>query len=214
LQVEAARSLPFPQDFVHNPAPRRGTAVVAPVKSYYNRRQICDGRTEKVRAEVDLTIPGGSSVDQKDTDFMKVFIGILIGLLAFMILAIIGANAISGGESADIQKDPMVQAAIEKRIAPVGEVNTAEVKQVASSGGADGKSIYQSTCFACHGTGAAGAPKFGDSGAWGPRIGKGMDTLYKHAIHGFKGMPPKGGNGGLSDDEVKAAVKYIVDNSK
>lgn len=153
-------------------------------------------------------------MDQKDTDFMKVFVGILIGLLVFMILAIIGANAISGKDSTDVQSDPMVQAAIEERISPVGDVNTAEVKQAASSGGADGKSIYQSACFACHGTGAAGAPKFGDSGAWGMRIDKGMDTLVNHAINGFKGMPPRGGNSALSDEEVKAAVKYIVDNSK
>lgn len=155
-------------------------------------------------------------MDQKDTDFMKVFVGILIGLLAFMILAIIGANAISGSKSTDVQNDPMVQAAIEDRIEPVGEVNTAEVKQAsASSGGAiDAKSIYQGTCFACHGTGAAGAPKMGDKAAWKDRIAKGMDTLFKHAINGFNAMPPKGGNGGLSEDEVKAVVKFIVGNSK
>ena len=46
------------------------------------------------------------------------------------------------------------------------------------------------------------------------RIDKGMDTLVNHAINGFKGMPPRGGNSALSDAEVKAAVKYIVDNSK
>lgn len=155
-------------------------------------------------------------MDQKDTDFMKVFVGILLGLLAFMILAIIGANAISNKQSVDVQNDSRVQAAIEKRIEPVGEVNTAEIKQAAAgSGGAiDAKSIYQNTCFACHGTGAAGAPKLGDNGAWKDRIAKGMDTLVDHAINGFNAMPPKGGNAGLSDEEVRAVVKYIVDNSK
>jgi len=154
-------------------------------------------------------------VDQKDTDFMKVFVAILIGLLVFMVLAIIGANAISGKDSADVQKDPMVQAATEKRIAPIGEVNTAEVTQeAAGAGGADGQSVYNSACMACHGTGAAGAPVLGNKDAWADRIAKGNDTLFDHAINGFKGMPPKGGNAGLSDEEVKAAVKYMVGESQ
>lgn len=154
-------------------------------------------------------------MDQKDTDFMKVFVAILIGLLAFMVLAIIGANAISGKDSVDAQQDPMVQAAVEERITPIGEVNTAEVKQeAAGGGGADGQSVYNSACMACHGTGAAGAPILGDKGAWEDRIAKGNDTLFDHAINGFKGMPPKGGNADLSDEEVKAAVEYMVGESQ
>lgn len=155
-------------------------------------------------------------MDQKDTDFMKVFVAILIGLLVFMVLAIIGANAISGKDSVDAGQDSRVQAAIEERIAPIGEVNTAEVKQEAAGGGggADGQSVYNSACMACHGTGAAGAPVLGNKGAWEDRIAKGNDTLFDHAINGFKGMPPKGGNAGLSDEEVKAAVEYMVGESQ
>jgi len=89
----------------------------------------------------------------------------------------------------------------------------------ADAGGAvDGKKVFEGTCQACHATGAAGAPKVGDKGAWGPRIGQGKDTLYKHALGGFTGksgaMPAKGGNPGLSDAEVKAAVDYMVSQSK
>ncbi len=77
-----------------------------------------------------------------------------------------------------------------------------------------GEKTYKMACFACHGTGAAGAPKFGDKTAWGPRIKKGKETLYKHALHGFKGksgtMPAKGGRTDLSDADVKAAVDYMV----
>lgn len=81
-----------------------------------------------------------------------------------------------------------------------------------------GKEVYDSACWLCHTPGAAGAPKFGDAGAWGPRIDKGMATLYEHAINGFMGsaglMPPKGGRTDLSDDDVKAAVAYMVEGSR
>jgi len=82
----------------------------------------------------------------------------------------------------------------------------------------DGQKTYQSACFACHGTGAAGAPKTGDKAAWAPRIKTGNATLYDHAIKGYKGakgvMPAKGGRMDLSDDAVKAAVDYMVAQSK
>lgn len=77
-----------------------------------------------------------------------------------------------------------------------------------------GKKVYEGLCFSCHAAGIAGAPKAGDKAAWAPRIAQGMDTLYAHSITGFQGqggvMPPKGGNPGLSDDEVKAAVDHML----
>jgi cytochrome c5 len=63
-------------------------------------------------------------------------------------------------------------------------------------------------------SGAAGSPKLGDKGAWGPRIAAGMDSLYNNALKGKGGMPPKGGRMELSDDDVKAAVAYMVEQSK
>lgn len=74
----------------------------------------------------------------------------------------------------------------------------------------DGEAIYNQACMACHMTGAAGAPIKGDSEAWEPRIEKGIDTLYDHSINGFNAMPPKGGNMSLSDEEVQAAVDFMV----
>ena len=142
---------------------------------------------------------------------------IIIGaLVVFMILIIIAARWLSGS-STDIQADSMVQESIENRIAPIGKVNTGSVAPAAAAAAAgpvDCKAIYDQACFACHGTGAAGAPKLGDSGAWSARIDQGMDTLFDHALNGFKGMPPRGGRADLDDDSVKAAVKYMVDNSK
>jgi len=73
-----------------------------------------------------------------------------------------------------------------------------------------GEAVYSSTCTACHSTGAAGSPKFGDAGAWGPRIAQGYDTVLDHALHGFKGMPAKGGNPDLNDVEVARAVVYMA----
>ena len=81
-----------------------------------------------------------------------------------------------------------------------------------------GKSVFGKVCAMCHAVGAAGAPKPGDKADWGPRIAQGNDILYKHAIEGFSGakglMPARGANAALTDDEVKAAVNYMVDQSR
>ncbi len=81
-----------------------------------------------------------------------------------------------------------------------------------------GKKVYGSTCSMCHSAGVAGAPKPGDKADWGPRIAQGAETLYKHALEGFNGakgsMPARGGNAALKDDEVKAAVDYMVAASR
>lgn len=92
----------------------------------------------------------------------------------------------------------------------------AEPPAVADSG--PGKGIYNKSCAMCHSSGAAGAPIPGNQAEWTPRIEQGMDVLYKHAIEGFTGtkgvMPPRGGAASLSDDDVKAAVDYMVAQAK
>ena len=87
---------------------------------------------------------------------------------------------------------------------------------MAASGAAiaDGAATYQQACAACHMTGAAGAPKLEDKAAWAPRIAQGKDALYNSILNGKGAMPPKGGQAQLSDDEVKAAVDYIVSQAK
>ncbi len=77
-----------------------------------------------------------------------------------------------------------------------------------------GKPIYEKTCAICHASGAAGAPVFGDKDAWGQVTSKGMAAVYKNALNGKGAMPPRGGNMNLKDDEVKAAVDYMVNHSK
>lgn len=76
-----------------------------------------------------------------------------------------------------------------------------------------GQEVYDAVCASCHGSGALGAPKFDNKGDWGPRIGQGYDTLVKHAIEGIRQMPPRGGDGDLSDVEVARAVAYLANSA-
>ena len=88
----------------------------------------------------------------------------------------------------------------------------------AAPANAAGESVYKKTCALCHSSGVAGAPIPGNKDEWGPRIAQGNDTLYKHAIEGFTGekgmMPARGGAATLSDDDVKAAVDFMVAKSQ
>jgi len=79
-----------------------------------------------------------------------------------------------------------------------------------------GREVWLGTCEGCHGIGVAGAPVASDHVAWEPRVRKGRDTLYRHAIEGFFGeggtmMPGRGGNEELSDSDIRAAVDYMVE---
>lgn len=77
-----------------------------------------------------------------------------------------------------------------------------------------GEKIYQSRCSACHAAGIAGAPKIGDTAAWKPRIAQGLDTLVKHAVSGYRAMPQKGTCMTCSNEDIHAAVEYMVASSK
>lgn len=79
---------------------------------------------------------------------------------------------------------------------------------------AEGKPVYEKVCSVCHAQGVAGAPKLGDKAAWGPRLQQGMDALVQSAMKGKGAMPPKGGNAALSDAEIRAAVEFMVSQSK
>ena len=103
--------------------------------------------------------------------------------------------------------------AIAARVRPVADqdyafkdANAPKVLQAAEA-------VYTAICSACHTSGAAGAPKLGDAGAWSPRIAQGYDALLKHAIEGIRAMPAKGGNPDLDDVEVARAVVYMANKS-
>ena len=76
--------------------------------------------------------------------------------------------------------------------------------------GINGEKIYSANCASCHAAGVLGAPKAGDKAAWAPRVKQGKEVLYTHGLNGFKMMPAKGGNPGLKDDEVKAAIDFMA----
>ncbi|MGB1090692.1 MAG: c-type cytochrome [Oceanobacter sp.] len=73
-----------------------------------------------------------------------------------------------------------------------------------------GQAIWEGTCKVCHSVGLAGAPIIGNKDAWAPRIARGKDSLYQHALEGWGDMPARGGNPDLADDQVKLAVDYMV----
>ena len=118
------------------------------------------------------------------------------------------ADAAASGEAASA---PATEGAAPAD-APKADAAKAEDKG-AAAGGADGKKVYEASCQACHGGAVPGVPHVGKKEDWAPRIKQGKDTLHKHAIEGFNAMPAKGGNGSLSDDEVKAAVDYMANQS-
>lgn len=80
---------------------------------------------------------------------------------------------------------------------------------------AQGKAVYEKTCAACHANGVAGAPKFGDKAAWKEHLAHGgLEHMAETTIRGKGAMPPRGGNPKLSDAEIRAAVAYIMENSR
>jgi cytochrome c5 len=82
--------------------------------------------------------------------------------------------------------------------------------------GFDAEATYMMSCFACHSTGAAGAPKVGDGNAdaWAPRMEKGMEAVVTNAINGLNTMPPKGLCFTCTDEDLAAIVAYMVSSSQ
>ena len=133
--------------------------------------------------------------------FLVVVLGIVL-LVSFVTTSkLTGAG--TDGQSPD---------AIAARVRPVADVGftlkDASGPKVLQSG----EAVYTAICAACHASGAAGSPKFGDASAWTARIAQGYDTIVKHAIEGIRAMPAKGGNPDLDDVEVARAVVYMANN--
>ncbi len=133
-------------------------------------------------------------------------------LVALFVVIVVIARMVAGDGETELSEAQ--RAAIAEQIKPVGEVHVGSAPAAATAAAPDPEQIYQQSCFACHGTGAAGAPKVGDKAAWADRIARGKEALYKSALSGKGAMPPKGGNASLSDDTVKAVVDFMVSKSR
>ena len=129
-----------------------------------------------------------------------------------LIASIAAVFAVAAG-AASVQ-DSMSKEAIEKRIEPAAQHYVAgeQSDQQASSGGGarSGEQVYNTFCAACHTSGVMGAPKINNAADWEPRLAQGMDTVLSHAINGYNAMPPKGTCSDCSDDEIQAAIDYMI----
>jgi cytochrome c5 len=77
----------------------------------------------------------------------------------------------------------------------------------------DGKAIYTANCSVCHNTGFKNAPIPGDAKTWKPILDKGFIDTYIDVATGQKGHPPRGACPDCTDDQLKAAVKYMMQQS-
>ena len=168
------------------------------------------------------------SRDQKFFDMYSLVIGALAaGALGIFVLAMKISDLTQGVYTRDTAE---YQAAVAARIRPFGEVYLPGEEHAAAGptvqaaeepapveAALSGPQVYNQACLACHGAGIGGAPVLGDVDGWTARIAQGLDVLNDHAINGYTGsvgyMPAKGGRVDLSDEEVAAAVEYMVEES-
>jgi cytochrome c5 len=139
---------------------------------------------------------------------------ITVVILAFtvpVIVIILLATFVAGSKTGGAGSDAMTPEAVADRLRPVGTVAFQQ------AGGPralqSGEAVYKAACAACHDSGAANSPRTGDTAVWAPRLKQGFNTLVKHAVEGFKTMPPKGGNPDLDPIEVARAVAFMGNRS-
>ena len=140
---------------------------------------------------------------------------IIVIALAFIVpvilIILLATYVVRSTTSGSAGSDAMSEKAIAERMRPVGMVAFADASGARPL--QTGEAVYAAACSACHAAGIAGAPRTGDTTAWTPRIKQGFDLLVKHAVEGFKAMPPKGGNSNLDSIEVARAVAFMGNQS-
>jgi cytochrome c5 len=155
--------------------------------------------------------------------FIKTPQQLIVVLLLSFLVPIIGILLIVQLVLSGVSPDPgaVTPEAVAARIQPVARFEVgasapapAATGKAGKAGPADGKSVYDKVCFACHQQSVAGSPKLGDKEAWAPRIKTGVNSLMQSVIKGKGAMPPKAGNPSLSDAEIRAAVDFMVSQSK
>jgi cytochrome c5 len=97
------------------------------------------------------------------------------------------------------------------RLAIIGITAMATLFSIGQVAAADGKAVYDKSCGGCHNN---MDPKLGDKAKWGPLIKQGTDALVASVVKGKGAMPPKGGAAAASNDDIKAAVEYMMGKAK
>jgi cytochrome c5 len=140
----------------------------------------------------------------------QLVVAVVASFVVPIVVIIMLANFVDFGGKSGAGSDGMSAEAVARRIQPVGSivVKDASAPTVLKTG----EQVYTAQCSACHAAGAAGAPKFGDADAWGPRIKTGYDMLLTSALKGKGAMGAQGG-GELSDTEVGRAVVYMTNKA-
>lgn len=158
-----------------------------------------------------------------DKTFIRRFSGIILGFIALTVVLIFVARSMQ--TDSDTDANPSQGLMAEKRISPVSGVHLGEEGAAAvaaaqqastpapvesAAAEIDGGQVYNGLCMSCHDAGVAGAPIRG-SEQMAERVSeKGLDTVVANAINGINVMPPKGGNPALSDEQIRAAVEFML----
>lgn len=140
----------------------------------------------------------------------QLVVAVVAGFLVPILIIVLLVKYVASDNKVGAGSQSQTPEAIAARISPVANEGFTFVDASAPKVLQTGEAVYNAACAACHGSGAAGSPKFGDAAAWGPRIAQGYDTVVKHAIEGLRGMPAKGGNPDLDNIEVARAVVHMA----
>ncbi len=154
---------------------------------------------------------------------MITFIGVIALLVAVTIFLIVLAASTGSTEFHADERRQLELERAEARLQPTGAVRLSgepmpELAQAQPAPEAAApltpQQIYQNNCSSCHATGVLGAPRSGNEGDWAPRLQeKGIEGLVQNAINGIGSMPARGGNARLSDEEIDATVRYMLEQS-
>ncbi|GLU35082.1 c-type cytochrome [Trinickia caryophylli] len=152
--------------------------------------------------------PHGAPIKTPGQLIAAVVAAFVVPIAIIWLLAYNVNQTVRDGAGTDMKSD----ATLTDRIAPLAQVTVrdANAPRVYKSG----EEVFKAVCSTCHATGAAGAPKFGDSSAWAPRIAQGYDALLHSALSGKNAMPARGGTSpdDYSDYEIARAVVYMANN--
>ena len=164
-------------------------------------------------------------MDQQDKTFVTIISAVLGLLVLVTIVIFILAHLVvddHSGEQDAFRAERAAQQLVKPGHVVIAGTPAAEQEQAQLAGGGTapaaeaelgGEQLYQQVCASCHAQGLLNSPKPGDTAAWEPRYQKGLDTLVQHAVGGFNQMPPQGQAPGATEDNIKAAVVYMLEQS-